>query len=99
MTLTSGVFIDIAMDNGVVLLIGTDNALYYTDSQLYTPGGQYQQVPNQPAKFNAISLSNGSIYAVDTTGQPWYTSNYKNTNWAKVPGGAEVTPSHRVTTP
>ena len=99
MTLTSGVFIDIAMDNGVVLLTGTDNALYYTDSQLYTPGGQYQQVPNQPAKFNAISLSNGSIYAVDTTGQPWYTSNYKNTNWAKVPGGAQVIPSHRVTTP
>jgi hypothetical protein len=24
---------------------------------------------------------------------------YKNTNWAKVPGGGEVTPTHRVTTP
>ena len=98
-TLSSGLFIDIAMDNGVVLLIGTDNVLYYADSQLYTPGGTVRQVPNQSVKFNAISLSNGSIYAIDVSGQPWYTSNYKSGNLIKVVGGGEFYPSHRVTTP
>lgn len=99
MTLQSGVFKDIAMDDNVVLLIGTDGVLYYTDSQLYTPTGQYQQVQGQPAKFSSISLSKGSIYAIDTNGTPWYTSNYKNTNWVQVPGGNQRDASHRVTKP
>lgn len=99
-TLASGLFIDIAMDKGVVILVGTNNVLYYADSQLYTPGGLYQQVPNQPAKFNGISLSNGSIYAIDISGQPWYTSNYKSGIFIKVIGGGESSiASHRVTTP
>lgn len=98
-TLTTGLFIDIAMDNNVILLIGTDHKLYYSDSQLFTPSGLFQQVLNQPTTFNKISLSNGSIYAVDINGQPWYTSNYKNTNWTKVSSSNQDMPSHRVTIP
>ena len=100
MTLTSGTFTDIAIDeDGVIILCGMGKDLYYTDSQLFTPNGQYQSVPKQPGtgKFIGISLSKGSIYAVDSSGQPWYTSNYKSGNWVKVPGGNEVYPSHRMT--
>jgi hypothetical protein len=44
-----------------------------------------------------MSISKGSIYAIDSGGQPWYTSNYKSPNWNKVPGGNEFYPSHRMT--
>jgi hypothetical protein len=99
MTLTSGVFNDISIDEGVILLIGTDNKLYYTDSNLFSPSGQYQQVPNQPTGFKSVSVSKGSIFAISTNGEPWYSSNYKNTNWAKVPGSVQEMASHRVITP
>lgn len=98
-TFGSGEFIDIAMDNGVVVLVGADHVLYYSDSQLFTPTGGFQQVPNQPSTFNKISLSNGSIYAIDVSGTPWYASSYKTGIWTQVLGGGQVSPSHRVTTP
>ena len=38
MTMTSGVFNDIAIDeNGIILLLGTDNNFYYSDSGQFTP--------------------------------------------------------------
>jgi hypothetical protein len=69
----------------------------YADSGLFTPSGSWVTMSNQPAKWNTVSLSKGSIYAIDTTGQPWFNSNYKSSNWIKVPGGNEFAPSHRMT--
>lgn len=99
-TMTSGLFIDIAIDeSGIIVLLGTNNLMYYSDSGLFTPGQQYTQVPTEPSGFQwkSMSISKGSVYAIDTTGQPWYNSNYKSGNWTKVPGGNEFAPSHRMT--
>lgn len=96
-TMPGGLFKDIAFDEGVVVLIGTDGNLNYADSNLFTPNGGWNQMANQPVKWNTVSLSKGSIYAIDVTGQPWYASNYKSPNWTKVPGGNEFAPSHRMT--
>jgi hypothetical protein len=100
MTMTSGLFKDIAIDeSGIIVLLGTNNLMYYSDSGLFTPGQQYTQVPTEPSSFQwkSMSISKGSVYGIDTSGQPWYNSNYKSGNWAKVPGGNEFYPSHRMT--
>ena len=94
--MNGGLFKDIAFENGVVILIGTDSNLNYAESGLFTTGGGWMAMSNQPAKWNTVSLSKGSLYAIDTTGQPWYLSNYKSSNWVKVPGGNESYPAHRM---
>jgi hypothetical protein len=88
---------DISFDNGVVILVGTDNNIYYLNSQNAT----VTKVPNQPTGFAFASVSNGSIYAIDTNGgNAWYTSNYENTNWVKLSSSSGQTGcSHRVTSP
>jgi hypothetical protein len=96
-TMTAGLFKDIAFDEGVVVLIGTDGNLNYADSNLFNPNGGWNQMINQPVKWNTVSLSKGSLYAIDTSGQPWYNSNYKSGTWNKVVGGNEFYPSHRMT--
>ncbi len=92
------IYRDISFDNGVVILVGTDNNIYYLDSQLYSPNATVTKVPNQPNEFAFASVSNGSIYAIG--GGAWYTSNYKNTNWVKLANSSgQLACSHRVTTP
>ena len=98
-TMTAGVFNDISIDeNGVIILLGTDNRLYYSDSNQFTPQQQYDVLFGPSGTtWKSMSVSKGSVYAIDQTGQPWYTSNYKSPNWTKVPGGNEFYPSHRMT--
>jgi hypothetical protein len=97
-TMSAGLFIDITIDeNGVLLLLGTNNVLYYSDSNLFTTSQQYFSItPPSGITWKTMSISKGSIYAIDISGQPWYTSNYKSPNWVKVGGGGEVYCSHRM---
>jgi hypothetical protein len=99
MTMTSGKFKDIAIDeSGIIILLGMDNNLYYSDSGQFTPQQQYASLTAPSGTtWKSMSISKGSIYAIDSGGQPWYTSNYKSPNWNKVPGGNEFYPSHRMT--
>lgn len=99
-TMSSGLFKDMTIDeNGVLIMLGMDNYLYYSDTGLFTTGQQYTKVKSEPDNFQwkSMSISKGSIYAIDSTGQPWYNSSYKSGNWSKVPGGNEFFPSHRMT--
>lgn len=100
MTMTSGIFIDIDIDeSGIIVLLGTDNLMYYSDTGIFTPGQQYTQVPSQPSnlRWKSMSISKGSIYGIDTTGKGWYTSNYKSGTWTKIVGGDQFYASHRMT--
>ncbi len=99
-TMSSGLFRDMTIDeNGVLLMLGMDNYLYYSDNGQFTTTQQYTKVKTEPNNFQwkSMSISKGSIYAIDSTGQPWYNSTYKSGNWVKVPGGNEFFPSHRMT--
>lgn len=69
---------DIAIDTkNNLLVIGNDDKLY-----IFRNG--YQLVKNQPTVFKSISLSNGSIYANDTSGESWYASNCYNPTFIKI---------------
>jgi hypothetical protein len=91
---------DIAIDeDGVLIVIGMDNNLYYATDNNFTQVITYVPVtpPSNSKGWQSISISKGSIYAIDTTGNPWYLSNYKQTNWVQLPGSNELSPSHRMT--
>jgi hypothetical protein len=47
--------------------------------------------------MKSISLSKGSILAVDVNGNYWYTPDYKNTAWEQLVGSGGVSVSHRMT--
>jgi hypothetical protein len=95
----SGVFKFCALDGTIVVFIGTDNKLYYSDSNIFSQNATLNIVPNLPANMQNVSISNGSLLAVDTNGNYWYTSNYKNTNWTKLTGSGAAYVSHRMTSP
>ncbi len=99
-TLTSGTFKDISIDeDGILLMLGMDNGLYYSENG---QGQSYTRVQTEPANFQwqSMSISKGSIFAIDTTGQPWYLSNYANPgNWIKLAGSGQYMAAHRVTQP
>jgi len=97
---TANTFTDIAIDD-ILVLVGTDKKLYY-NNKLFS-NSVNTLVPNQPADFKAVSVSRGTIYALDTSGNPWYTPHYINTSWIQMNGtgdnkqGALEYISHRIT--
>lgn len=100
MTMTSGIFKDIAIDeSGIILVLGTNNILFYSDTGIFTPGQQFAQVQTEPSNFQwkSMSISKGTIYAIDITGQAWFLSNYKSSNWTKVNGQGQVIATHIMT--
>ena len=93
--LINGTFINMSIDNYVMLLLGMDKKIYYSEY----PFGSYTIVPNQPTTFKSISISMGTIYAIDIQGNPWYSSNYKKTTFLQItnfPGGNQQVASHRI---
>ena len=96
-SLSSGTFKDINVDeNGVLLMLGQDNAIFYSENG---QGQQFAQVQTEPStiQWQSMSISKGSIYAIDTTGQPWYLPNYKQSIWTKLVGSGQYIPAHRMT--
>lgn len=101
-TMITGIFKGISIDeNGVCLMLGMDNGLYYSDSGQFTPGQQYSRITTEPSniQWKSMSISKGSIYAIDVSEQPWYLQNYQQSSWNKVPGGGQYMPTHRMTQP
>lgn len=95
-----GTFQLCAVDGDIVVFVGMDNLLYYSDTNIWTPTATLATIPGLPGKMKSVSISNGSLYAIDvSSGQPYYTSNYKSSNWTKLPGDNETYSSHRVTKP
>ena len=76
-----------------------NNALYYSDSNQFTTSQQYAKIQSDASnlQWQSMSISIGSIYAIDTSGQPWYLPNYKQSNWTKLVGGGQFYPAHRMT--
>jgi hypothetical protein len=98
-TLRGGVFKYLTIDeNGVLLLTGTDDELYVSDSGHYTPSQGFRKVQTTPAvmKFRAVSISKGSIYGIDTGGSPWFAKDYRNATFVKITGGGQTIPAHRI---
>ena len=99
-TTSTNTFTDIAIDD-ILVLVGTDKKLYYNKT-LFNRGVN-TLVQNQPAEFKAVSVSRGTIYALDTSGNPWYTPHYINTSWIQMNGtginkqGTLEYISHRIT--
>ena len=99
-TTSTNTFTDIAIDD-ILVLVGTDKKLYYNNNLFNIRVNTL--VPNQPAEFKAVSVSRGTIYALDTSGNPWYTPHYINTSWIQMNGtgdnkqGALEYISHRIT--
>lgn len=93
-------FTDIAIDD-ILVLVGTDKKLYYNNNLFNIRVNTL--VPNQPTNFKAVSVSRGTIYALDTNGNPWYTPHYINTSWIQMNGtgnnkqGTLEYISHRIT--
>jgi hypothetical protein len=92
---------EIALDeDGVLLVIGMANQLHYLTGGNFTGPINYNNIPApNNVQWSNASISKGSIYAIDTTGQPWYLSNYTQSNWIKVPGGNQYMAAHRMTQP
>jgi len=88
----TGKFTDIAVDDIIVLI--QHNQIYYSTAHNIP----YVLIPNQPAEFKSISVSNGSIYAIATNNTPWYLSNYKNGKFVQIQRSQQFA-SHRVTNP
>ncbi len=104
MTMTNGLFKDLAIDeNGICLMIGMDGNLYYSDSGQFTANQSYSGLSGTPSniKFVSISFSYGSILAADSNGNVWFCNNYKSGSWTQLPGSQIAIVSHRIssTTP
>jgi hypothetical protein len=99
MTMTNGLFKDLAIDeNGICLMIGMDGGLYYSDSGLFTASQSYSGLSGTPSnvKFVSISFSYGSILAADSNGNAWFCTNYKSGSWIQLPGSQIAFVSHRI---
>ena len=86
-TMTSGIFKYLTIDeNGVLLMIGFDDELYFSNSGHYSPSQTYSKINTTPAglKFRSVSISKGSIYGIDTGGNPWFSKDYRSANFVKI---------------
>ena len=77
-------------------MLGLDNAIFYSENG---QGQQFAQVQTEPSniQWQSMSISKGSIYAIDISGNPWYNSNYKSSIWTNITGSGQKQAAHRMT--
>jgi hypothetical protein len=79
-------FHSISLDGNKIVGINNKNDLYYADENIFTRNPNFTKINvlNEMKNFIHISLKNNSILVTDTSGQLWWTSNYKTPNWIKI---------------
>ena len=79
-------FHSISLDGNKIVGINNKNDLYYADKNIFTRNPNFTKINvlNEMENFIHISFKNNSILVTDTSGQLWWTSDYKNPNWVKI---------------
>ncbi len=94
---TNWTFKDLAVDGYLVVFIGMDNNLYYTNQNLVSSGVSANLILMPPGiGAQSVSLSKESIAFVDTNGNYWFCSNYASPKWQQITGSGGVKIRHRI---
>ena len=80
-------FHKIALSNNIFAGIDDNNELYYADQNIFSPNPNFTKIPlnNDMKALVNVSLNNAKLFVTDVEGNLWYTSNYNNPNWQKLP--------------